>query len=78
MLFRSGIVSDYFWFWRGVCGILRQLSCRVRYSLFVLFCIVSFSMLMFLRVQIGMTLFRYVAYVFRFFDLLSLKLVSLE
>ena len=51
-----------------------QLSC----SLFVLFCIVSFPMVMFLRVQIGMTLFRYIAYVFRFFDLLSLKLVSLE
>ena len=31
-----------------------------------------------LRVQIGMTLFRYMAYVFGFFDLLSLKLVSLE
>ena len=51
-----------------------QLTC----SLFVLFCIVSFPMVMFLRVQIGMTLFRYIAYVFGFFDLLSLKLVSLE
>ena len=51
-----------------------QLTC----SLFVLFFIVSFPMVMFLRVQIGMTLFPYIAYVFAFFDLLSLKLVSLE
>ena len=68
------MVSDYLCFWQVICGILRQVSRRVRFRLVLqsFFSESSYSYV-FRSVYVLVLLFPYIVSVFKYLDLHSLK-----